>query len=92
MLDRLKKLRGRSVDELRVRGLQYVAARIERVGLRFRSSQSAKYLNDDRLGSLRFRGLAPDEPVDIAHVVSELDPEVMSRFTEQTHHIREGSL
>ncbi|HMH27532.1 MAG TPA: alginate lyase family protein [Steroidobacteraceae bacterium] len=92
MLDRLKKLRGRSVDELRVRGLQYVAARMERVGLSLRSSQSAKYFNDDILDSLRFRGLAPDEPLDIAHAVAELDPEVVTRFTEQTHHIREGSL
>ena len=92
MLDRLKKLRRRSVDELRVRGIQYVAARLERFGLGFRGLRSAKYPSHETLDSFRFRGLAPDEPLDIARAVAELDPEVMTRFSEQTDYIREGRL
>lgn len=92
MLDRLKKLRHRSVDELRVRALQYIAARVERFGLSFRNARPAKYRNHDAIGLLRFRGLAPDEPLDIARAVAELDPEVTTYFSEQTKRIREGSI
>jgi hypothetical protein len=90
MLDRLKKFRHRSVDELRVRGIQFIAARVERFSVSFRSSRTSKHL--DPRTSPRFCGLAPDEPSIIARAVAELDPEVVASFSKQTDHIREGSL
>jgi hypothetical protein len=90
----VSRIRGRSFDELRVRGTQALHARLERIGSRFlphlpiRGGQHAAALLFDRGGA--FLPGAGVDPAVIARATASFDPEMRASFTEQSEAAERG--
>ena len=90
----MTRIRGRSLDELRVRGVQALQARLERIGGRFlprlpiRGRMPATELLFDRGGA--FVPGAGVDPAVIARAIARLDPEVRACFTERSDAAERG--
>jgi hypothetical protein len=84
------RIRGRSLDELRVRGVQALHARLERLWGRFLPARGmpAMELVFDRGGAFPAgAGIAPGA---IARAIARLDPETRARFTQQSDAAERG--
>jgi hypothetical protein len=84
------RIRGRSLDELRVRGVQALHARLERLWGRFLPARGtrATELVFDRGGA--FPAGAGIDPGAIARAIARLDPETRARFTQQSDSAERG--
>jgi hypothetical protein len=89
------RIRGRSFDELRVRGVQALQARLERIAgaflprlLLIRGETAATELLFDRGGA--FVPGAGVDPAVIARAIARLDPEVRACFTKQSDAAERG--
>jgi len=90
------RIRGRSIDELRVRGTQALQARMERLAERFPlrlpglvPEQAAESFLDPRLEL--FAGTGAD-PAAIARAIVARDPELWAHLSEQSDTAEEGSV
>jgi hypothetical protein len=86
------RVRGRSLDELRVRGVQALHARLERLWGRFLPARGmpATELVFDRGGAFPAgAGIAPGA---IASAIARLDPETRARFTQQSDAAERGTV
>jgi hypothetical protein len=88
------RIRGRSLDELRVRGVQALHARLERLWGRFlaphlpaRGTPATELVFDRRGTFPAGAGIAPGV---IARAIARLDPETRARFTEQSDAAERG--
>ena len=89
------RIRGRSLDELRVRGVQALQARLERIRdaflprrLPIRGGTAATELLFDRGGA--FVAGAGVDPAVIARAIARLDPDVRACFTKQSDTAERG--
>jgi hypothetical protein len=87
-------MRGRSLDELRVRGMQALQARMERLwdGLATRLPSRAPQPSAELLfapGAPFLAGVGVD-PVAIARAVAQRDPDTRARLTEQSAAVEQG--
>jgi len=88
------RIRGRSLDELRVRGVQALHARLERLWGRFlpphllaRGMPATELVFDRGVAFPAGAGIAPGV---IARAIARLDPETRARFTEQSDQAERG--
>jgi Heparinase II/III-like protein/Heparinase II/III N-terminus len=87
-------IRGRSLDELRVRAMQALYVRLERFGERLPARRRQNYLRTPASGRLDsgpalLAGAGADPGV-IARAIAERDPDTRARFTEQSDAAERG--
>lgn len=82
-----------SLDELRVRAVQALRVRMERVSDRFSSARSTEARASGKQSALK-RGLefltAGSDPAPIARAVARLDPQVRASFSRQSDDAEQG--
>ena len=89
----MDRLRGMPLDELRVRAVQALRVRMERVSDRLFPGPSGKVEPPDRQSTLN-RGveflIAENHPASIARAVAGLDPGVRASFSRQSDDAEQG--
>jgi hypothetical protein len=83
----MRRLRGRSFTELRVRGAQFLLTHAERLEMALRSEAATRGTRD----GLELRRFGPaDHPRDLAGIIAREDPLLLDAFRARTAALHEG--